>query len=139
MPTILRLLAVFAILTGVCAAQSLRELPETPQRVVDAKFISYASISAASTFADSYTTLWATQNWRAGKTNVCNMEVQSPYLYGVHPTPGRVYAVAAGKSATAILASYYMRKHHSRFWTVPMFVNSAFSLQGVGQNMATCN
>ncbi len=136
MQNILRLLTFIAILAGICAAQ---ELPETPRRVADAKFVTLAAVSTASTFADSYTTLWATQNWKAGKTTVCNMEQQSPYLYGTHPTPGRAYAVAAGKSATAILASYIMRKHHSRLWMLPLTVNASLSLQGVGQNMAACN
>jgi len=107
--------------------------------VIDAKFLSLAFISTASTFSDSYTTLFATQNWRAGKTGVCNAEVQSAYLYGTHPTTGRVYAVATAKSAGSIFAAYYLRKHHSKFWSMPLFVNTAISLQGTTQNMMSCN
>jgi hypothetical protein len=136
MQKVLKLLVLPLILIGMCAAQ---ELPETPQRVVDKKFVAISFVSTASTFADSYTTLWATQNWQAGRTNVCNIERQSPWLYGVHPTPGRAYAVAAGKSASAVLTSYVLRKRHSRLWTLPLAVNAAFSLQGVTQNMVMCN
>src|SRR5258707_1830250 len=65
---------------------------------VDAKFVALAIISTGSTFADSYTTLFARQNWQAGKTGVCNAEVSSAYLYGTHPTVARTYAVASVKS-----------------------------------------
>jgi hypothetical protein len=108
-------------------------------KVIDSKFVSLTLISTGSTFADSYTTLFARQNWLAGKTGVCNVEVQSAYLYGTHPTVGRAYAVASVKSVTSALAAYYLRKHHNRFWSLPLIANSVISLQGVGQNMAACN
>jgi hypothetical protein len=108
-------------------------------RLIDTKFVSLALISAGSTFADSYTTLFARQNWLAGKKGVCNVEVQSAYLYGTHPTVGRAYAVASAKSVGSAFAAYYLRKHHNRFWSLPLVANSVMSLQGVGQNMAACN
>jgi hypothetical protein len=106
---------------------------------VDMKFVSLALISTGSTFADSYTTLFARQNWLAHKQGVCNVEVESPYLYGTHPTVARAYAVASVKSAGAIFAAYYLRKHHSWFWSLPLFANTGMSLQGVTQNMIACN
>jgi hypothetical protein len=118
-------------------------LPASPKlaetKVVDLKFGALALVSTGSTFADSYTTLFARQNFLAGKKGVCNMEVESAYLYGTHPTVGRAYVVASAKSATSILAAYYLRKHHSKFWSLPLLTNSAISLQGVTQNMMTCN
>jgi hypothetical protein len=111
----------------------------TEKRTVDKTFVGLALISTGATFADSYTTLFARQNWLAGKKGVCNMEVQSAYLYGTHPTVARAYAVASVKSATSVFAAYYLRKHHKRFWSAPLLVNSIISLQGVGQNMAACN
>lgn len=111
--------------------------PET--KLVDKTFVSLAVISTGSTFADSYTTLFARQNWLAGKKGVCNVEVQSAYLYGTHPTVGRTYVVASVKSAGSVFMAYYLRKHHSKFWSFPLIANSVMSLQGVGQNMATCN
>jgi hypothetical protein len=108
-------------------------------KAIDPKFVSLAVITTGSTFADSYTTLFARENWLAHKQGVCNVEVESAYLYGTHPTVGRTYAVATVKSAGAIFAAYYLRKHHSRFWSLPMFATSASSLQGVTQNMMTCN
>jgi hypothetical protein len=107
--------------------------------VVDKKFLSLAFIATGSTFADSYTTLFARQNWLAGKTGVCNEEVESAYLYGTHPTVARSYAVATVKSAGSIFAAYYLRKHHSKLWAFPLIANSAISLQGVTQNMIECN
>jgi hypothetical protein len=106
---------------------------------IDMKFVSLALISTGSTFADSYTTLFARENWLAGKKGVCNVEVQSAYLYGTHPTIGRAYAVASVKSVTSVAAAYYLRKHHNKLWSLPLIANSIVSLQGVGQNMATCN
>jgi len=111
--------------------------PET--KLIDKTFVTLAVIATGSTFADSYTTLFARQNWLAGKKGVCNAEVQSAYLYGTHPTVGRAYAVASVKSAGAVFAAYYFRKHHNKFWSLPLVANSIMSLQGVGQNMATCN
>jgi hypothetical protein len=107
--------------------------------VVDLKFASLALISTGSTFADSYTTLFARENWLAGRKGVCNEEVESAYLYGTHPTVGRAYAVASVKSATSIAAAYFLRKHHSKLWSLPLIGNSVISLQGVTQNMIECN
>ncbi len=109
------------------------------RRPIDLTFVSLALISTGSSFADSYTTLFARENWLAGKKNVCNMEVESAYLYGTHPTVGRAYAVASVKSAGSILAAYYLHRHHSKFWSLPLIANSAISLQGVTQNMIQCN
>jgi len=106
---------------------------------IDTKFVSLALISTGSTFADSYTTLFARQNWLAGKKGVCNVEVQSAYLYGTHPTAGRAYAVASAKSVGSLFAAYYLRKHHNKFWSLPLVANSIMSLQGVTQNMMACN
>src|ERR1700682_2378105 len=112
----------------------------TEIKVIDKKFLSLVVISTGSTFADSYTTLFARQNWLGGKTGVCNMEAQSAYLYGTHPTVARAYAVASVKSVTAVVAAYYLRKHgHNKLWSLPLLVNTATSLQGVGQNLAVCN
>ena len=108
-------------------------------KVIDKTFVSLALISTGSTFADSYTTLFARQNWLAGKKGVCNVEIQSAYLYGTHPTVGRAYAVASAKSVGSVFAAYYLRKHHNKFWSLPLVANSILSLEGVGQNMAACN
>jgi hypothetical protein len=157
------------ILSGVCAAKDVpnaKELPDAPsataataeadgfveeaaasrptlnvseKKPIDVTFVSLALISTASTFSDSYTTLFARENWLAGKKGVCNEEVESAYLYGTHPTVSRAYAVASAKSATSIFAAYYLRKHHSKFWSLPLVANSVISLQGVTQNMIECN
>jgi hypothetical protein len=120
--------------------QAPKVAPANPEvKLIDKTFTGLAIISTGSTFADSYTTLFARQNWLAGKKGVCNIEVQSAYLYGTHPTIGRAYAVASVKSAGSLVAAYYLRKHHNRFWSLPLVASSIMSLQGVGQNMVTCN
>ena len=113
--------------------------PRSEVKPVDLKFDSLSLVSTGSSFADSYTTLFARQNWLAGKKGVCNMEVQSAYLYGTHPTVGRAYAVASMKSVGSVAAAYYLRKHHNKFWSVPLVANSIVGLQGVTQNMSACN
>jgi len=113
--------------------------PVSDVKPVDLKFVSLSLISTGSTFADSYTTLFARQNWLAGKKGVCNVEVESAYLYGTHPTVGRAYAVASLKSAGSAAAAYYLRKHHNKFWSLPLVANAVVSLQGVTQNLRTCN
>ncbi len=107
--------------------------------VVDKKFLALAIVSTGSTFSDSYTTLFARENWLAGRKGVCNAEVQSAYLYGTHPTVGRAYAVASVKSVGSVAASYYLRRHHSKLWSVPLLANSMISLEGTTQNMIMCN
>lgn len=128
---------------GFVAEETIPSSPKltTPEfkPVVDVTFGSLALISTGSTFADSYTTLFARQNWLAGKKGVCNMEVESAYLYGTHPTVGRAYAVASVKSIGSLATAYYLRKHHNRFWSAPLLANAAISLQGVTQNMIACN
>lgn len=106
---------------------------------VDVTFLSLSLISTGSAFADSYTTLFARENWLAGKKGVCNVEVQSAYLYGTHPTVARTYAVASVKSAVTVFGAYYLRKHHNKFWSLPLVGNSLISLEGVTQNMMACN
>jgi len=156
--------ALALVTLGGVSAAAVKELPDAPSAVVeaepfivevpvtapaprafeqkpvvDATFVSLAVISTGSTFADSYTTLFARENWLAGKKGVCNMEVQSAYLYGTHPTVGRAYAVASMKSATSVFAAYFLRKHHNKFWSLPLVANSIIGLQGVTQNMMACN
>jgi hypothetical protein len=107
--------------------------------LVDKKFLGLAVVSTGTTFADSYTTLFARENWLAHKQGVCNEEVESAYLYGTHPTVARSYAVASVKSAGSIFAAYYLRKHHSKLWSLPLIANSVIGSQGVAQNMVNCN
>lgn len=121
------------------AAPAPASLKTAETKTVDVKFVSLTLISTGSTFADSYTTLFARENWLAGKQGVCNVEVQSAYLYGTHPTVGRAYAVASAKSAGSLLAAYYLRKHHNKFWSLPLLANAAISIEGVTQNMRSCN
>jgi hypothetical protein len=132
--------SVVAVKTSaVPATEMIRSPRPVETRTVHAKFIGLALISTGSAFADSYTTLFARQNWLAGKKGVCNVEVESAYLYGTHPAVARSYAVASVKSAGAIAAAYYLRKRHSKLWSFPLLVNAAISLQGVTQNLVACN
>jgi hypothetical protein len=130
--------APVGFVTEAAVSASPRRDPKEA-KPIDTTFVGLALVSAGSTFADSYTTLFARQNWLAGKKGVCNMEVESAYLYGTHPTVGRAYAVASVKSVGSWATAYYLRKHHSRFWSAPLLANSAISLQGVTQNMIACN
>lgn len=129
--------AIAVVATSNSQKPVLKPVVET--KVIDNKFLALAIMSTGSTFADSYTTLFARENWLAGKTNVCNAEVQSAYLYGTHPTVARAYAVASVKTVGAVAASYYLRKHHSKFWSAPLIANTLIGLQGTTQNLIACN
>jgi hypothetical protein len=129
---------MIAVAATTAAPRVVTVTPEV-RPVVNTTFVALAIVSTGSTFADSFTTLWARQNWLAGKKGVCNEEVESAYLYGTHPTVGRAYAVASVKSAGALAVAYYARKHHNRFWSLPLVANSVISMQGVSQNMVACN
>lgn len=132
--------SAIAVKSPAVSASMLAAAPRPAEtRPVDTKFISLAIISTGSAFADSYTTLFARQNWLAGKKGVCNIEVESAYLYGTHPTVARSYTVASVKSVTAVAAAWYLRKHHRRLWSFPLAANAVISLQGVTQNLITCN
>jgi hypothetical protein len=136
---VFRLISCWLILVAASAAQDFREVPT---KIVNKKFIALAALSAGSTFADSYTTTWAIQNWKntpPGQSRACNAESESPWLYGTHPTIGRVYAVAAGKSIGTTVVAYYLKKHHSRLWSLPLTINAGLSIQGMSHNLATCN
>jgi hypothetical protein len=131
--------SVVAVKISAVPANELITAPSLAEtRTVQTKFFSLALISTSSAFADSYTTLFARQNWLAGKKGVCNVEVESAYLYGTHPTVARSYAIASVKSTGAIAAAYYLRRRHSKLWSFPLIANAALSLQGVTQNVA-CN
>ena len=132
----LRVAACVLLLLTVSTAQ---DLPDAPHPMMDKAFISLAALSTASTFADSYTTTWARQNWLAGRNDTCNIERQSPYLYGTHPTAVRAYSVATGKSLGSAALAYYLRKHHRRFWSAPLVITAIWSMEGIGQNLAACN
>lgn len=129
----------FTPVTPVTTLSTPKVTNTVEARIFDKKFIALALVSTGSTFSDSYTTLFARDNWLAHRTGVCNMEVESAYLYGVHPTVGRAYAVATVKSAGSLAAAYLLRKHHSKLWSLPLVANSVISLQGVTQNMINCN
>jgi hypothetical protein len=126
----------------LAVASFAQDIPGAPSKVVDKKFMAMAALSVSSTFADSYTTTWAIQNWKntpPGQSRACNSESESPWLYGTHPTAGRAYGVAVGKSVGTTVLAYYLKKHRSRFWALPMTINAGFSLQGMSHNVLTCN
>jgi hypothetical protein len=118
----------------VLAASALAQEP-----TVNKKFLALSVAAVGTTFADSYTTLWSTQNWNARKAGVCNVESVSPWLYGTHPTAPRAYGVAAAKSVGAVGLSYLLRKRRSRLWSVPLIALAGSSGYGVASNMRTCN
>lgn len=136
---VIRLAFCWSILVAASAAQ---DFPQGPTKIIDKRFMVLATLSAGGAFADSYTTTWAIQNWKntpPGQSRSCNVESESPWLYGAHPTVGRAFAVAAGKSIGTTVVAYYLKKHHSRLWSLPLAINAGLSIQGMSHNLATCN
>lgn len=112
-------------------------------RVVDKQFLFLSTVATATIFADSYTTTWIGENYRARRFGACTVEGGEPLLYGVHPTVGRSYAVAAGMSAGAIAVSYMAKKHlPSRLkwmWPSALLYETTASVHGVTTNLSRCN
>jgi hypothetical protein len=143
-PTLMKnnILSLASCCLILAAASCAQDIPGAPTKIVDKKFMAMAALSVGSTFADSYTTTWAIQNWKntpPGQSRACNAESESPWLYGTHPTVGRAYGVAVGKSVGTTVLAYYLKKHRSKFWSLPLTINAGFSIQGMSHNVLTCN
>jgi hypothetical protein len=110
--------------------------------VVDRQFLELSAISTAAIFADSYSTTWIGNNYRANGPGPCTVEGGEPRLYGIHPTVARSYAVGAGMSAGAIAVSYLARKHlPSRvkwMWPAALIYETGISVHGFSTNLARC-
>jgi hypothetical protein len=111
--------------------------------VIDKQFLILSAISTATIFADSYTTTWIGQNYRAHGSGPCTVEGGEPLLYGLHPTAGRAYAVGAAMAAGAITASYLAKKHLPSklkwMWPAPLLYETGVSVHGFSTNLVRCN
>ena len=113
------------------------------RRVIDKQFLILFAISTAAIFADSYTTTWIGENYRAHGPGPCTVEGGEPLLYGLHPTTGRTYAVGAAMAAGAITASYFAKKHLPSMlkwmWPAPLLYETGVSVHGFSTNLVRCN
>jgi hypothetical protein len=139
------LLPMNAALRITATPSSYRARPVSPERsrVIDKQFLILSAISTATIFADSYSTTWIGENYRAHGAGPCTVEGGEPLLYGLHPTVARSYAVGAGLSAGAIAVSYLAKKHlPSRLkwmWTAPLLYETSVSVHGFSTNLVRCN
>jgi len=129
------------VATPVSPSIAVSAIATPPSRgeapVIDKKFLSLAIISTGSTFADSYTTLFARENWLAGKQGVCNIETESPYLWNASHVV-RAYAVHRLRvPGRRLRPTIYAASQ--QIVGLPLVANSIMSMQGVGQNLANCN
>jgi hypothetical protein len=112
-------------------------------RVIDKQFLILSAISTATIFADSYTTTWIGENYRAHGSGPCTVEGGEPLLYGLHPTVERSYAIGAGMAAGAVTVSYFAKKHLPSklkwMWTAPLLYETGVSVHGFSTNLARCN
>lgn len=122
--------------------QTASESPERP-RVIDKQFLILSAISTAAIFADSYTTTWIGENYRAHGSGPCTVEGGEPLLYGLHPTAGRSYAIGAGMAAGAVTVSYFAKKHLPTklkwMWPAPLLYETGVSVHGFSTNLVRCN
>jgi hypothetical protein len=111
-------------------------------RVIDRQFLILSAISTAAIFADSYTTTWIGNNYRARGPGPCTVEGGEPQLYGLHPRVARSYGVGALMSGGAIAISFASRKYlPSRvrwMWPGPFLYETGISVHGFGTNLARC-
>jgi hypothetical protein len=131
------------IVTVTPSSSHSSPLSSEHSRVIDKQFLILSAISTATIFADSYTTTWIGQNYRAHGSGPCTVEGGEPLLYGLHPTTGRAYAIGAGMAAGAITASYLAKKHLPSklnwMWPTPLLYETSVSVHGFSTNLARCN
>jgi hypothetical protein len=124
------------ILTLLCAIATpvLAQLPDAPSHSKAAFWITAATAGAVS--LDAYTTL------QFGAGQPCQVEANSPALYGTHPTSGRVSAVMGLEFVGATVAGHFMQKSHNRFlrrlWFVPQSVILSTHASGALHNARKC-
>ena len=139
------LLPASAALNISATPSSSHASPLSPEhsRVIDRQFLILSAISTATIFADSYTTTWIGQNYRAHGSGACTVEGGEPLLYGLHPTAGRAYAVGAAMAGGAITASYLAKKRLPSklkwMWPAPLLYETGVSLHGFSTNLVRCN
>ena len=139
------LLPASAALNIAATPSSSHASPLSPEHsgVIDKQFLILSAISTATIFADSYTTTWIGQNYRAHGSGPCTVEGGEPLLYGLHPAAGRAYAVGAAMAAGAITASYLAKKHLPSklkwMWTAPLLYETGVSVHGFSTNLVRCN
>lgn len=100
----------------------------------DNKYWSVATVELAAIGMDAYTTT----AWINPHQGPCSYEASSPMLYGRHPEAGRVAIVMSAEAALSMGVSYLAKKHHSRFWAVPMMTLATTHAFGTAQNFRNC-
>jgi hypothetical protein len=105
---------------------------EIPRKTFDAKYWTATVVTAGIVYADAYSTTYASP--------VCGWETSAKgnaWLYGAHPAahPVRAYAVMSTELASAMTASYLLKRHHSRLWTVPLGFIAFNHGEGVAHNV----
>ncbi len=139
------LLPTNAVLNVTATPNSVHARPLSAEHsaVIDKQFLILSAISTATIFADSFTTTWIGENYRAHGSGPCTLEGGEPLLYGLHPTAGRSYAVGAAMAAGAITASYLAKKHLPPklkwMWPAPLLYETGVSVHGFSTNLVRCN
>jgi hypothetical protein len=111
-------------------------------KTVDKQFLFLAAISTATLFADSYTTTWIGNNYRAHGPGPCTVEGGEPSLYGLHPTEIRSYAIATGMTGGAVGVSYLAKRYLTTklkwMWPAAFIYETGVSVHGFTTNLARC-
>lgn len=119
--SLILLLALFVWLVLVVAVEKScgQELPDQPkpqpQRVIDKRFLVLSFTSKVSMATDFYFTH---RDLRRGYTE------RNPFL-GRHPSDGKLIGTGILFAAVLDVTTYYLKKHHNRFWALPEAVQSA--------------
>jgi hypothetical protein len=94
------------------------------------------------TALDAVTTGGAYNRWKAAQSGSykmypCIRETSQPWLYGPHPDMSKAITIGLGKAVIFAGSSWLLRKHHSRFWALPLSGMYAASYDAIN-NAATC-
>jgi hypothetical protein len=129
--------------TGTYDHKGASRIPTSAEgRILDRKFLTFAAVSTAAIFADSYTTTWIGENYRARGLGPCTVEGGEPALYGLHPTTARSYEVAASMSGGAVGVSYLAKKYLPGkirwLWPSAFIYETGVSVHGFATNLSRC-
>ena len=121
------------VLGSICWGQTLESVPRWSR---DKLFVSTMLFSAAAHGIDGFTTA----DMIGPNSRTCPEEIWTPWMYGKHPSPGRVAGVVAVEFGMSTGASYLLRKARAPrwLWMAPMVGQSAIHMRGAIHNLRYC-
>lgn len=114
----LLLISLCIWLTGFAHGQSLPDAPHATPRA----FWAVAGAETAAAYLDAYSTE------KLFRVRPQAYEGENPWLYGHRAGTAREYATMTAEAAAMNLFSYFLLRHHRRYWFAPSAADAAAHL-----------